>query len=238
MKILIVATSHEQLGDTGRKTGLWLEELAFPYYVFKDAGAVVVLASPRGGAVPLDPKSESILASTPTIRRFQKDPEGISLLAHSIALPNVKTEDFDFDMVYVCGGHGALWDFPENEALKELLQAFIRQQKVIGLVSHGVAALLVLQNSAGEPFVKGRHLTAFSNSEQQVAGLTAVVPFSLESKLVAEGAFYSKGDDFRTHTVTDGKLICGQNPISALEVSRKMLALSKESTKELAIARN
>ena len=187
MKILIVATSHEQLGDSGRKTGLWLEELAFPYYVFKDAGAVIVLASPRGGAVPLDPKSESILASTPTIRRFQKDPEGISLLAHSIALSDVKAEDYD--MVYVGGGHGALWDFPENEALKELLQAFIRQQKVIGLVSHGVAALLVLQNSVGEPFVKGRRLTAFSNSEQQVAGLTAVVPFSLVSKLVAEGAF-------------------------------------------------
>jgi putative intracellular protease/amidase len=236
MKILIVATSHEQLGDTGRKTGLWLEELAFPYYVFKDAGAVMVLASPRGGAVPLDPKSESILASTPTIRRFQKDPEGISLLAHSIALADVKTEEFD--MVYVAGGHGALWDFPENEVLKELLQAFIRQQKVVGLVSHGVAALLDLPSFGGEPFVKGRHLTAFSNSEQQVAGLTTVVPFSLESKLVADGAFYTKGDDFRTHTVTDGKLICGQNPISSLEVSRKMLALSKESTKEMAAARN
>lgn len=236
MKILIVATSHEQLGDTGRKTGLWLEELAFPYYVFKDAGASMVLTSPRGGAVPLDPKSESILASTPTIRRFQKDPEGIALLAHSITLPDAKAENFD--MVYVAGGHGALWDFPENEALKELLQAFIRHQKVVGLVSHGVAALLVLQNFGGEPFVKGRHLTAFSNSEQQVAGLTAVVPFSLESKLVAEGAFYTKGDDFRTHTVTDGKLICGQNPISSLEVSRKMLALLKESTKEMAPSRN
>jgi putative intracellular protease/amidase len=236
MKILIVATSHEQLGDTGRKTGLWLEELAFPYYVFKDAGAVMALASPRGGTVPLDPKSESILASTPTIRRFQKDPEGISLLAHSMALSDVKAEDFD--MVYVAGGHGALWDFPENEVLKELLQAFIRHQKVVGLVSHGVAALLALSNFAGEPFVKGRHLTAFSNSEQQVAGLTAVVPFSLESKLVAEGAFYTKGDDFRTHTVTDGKLICGQNPISSLDVSRRMLALLKESTKEMAPSRN
>lgn len=236
MKILIVATSHEQLGDTGRKTGLWLEELAFPYYVFKDAGAVMALASPRGGEVPLDPKSESILASTPTIRRFQKDPEGISLLAHSIALSDVKVEDFD--MVYVAGGHGALWDFPENEVLKEVLQAFIRHQKVIGLVSHGVAALLALRNFGGEPFVKGRHLTAFSNSEQQVAGLTAVVPFSLESKLVAEGALYTKGDDFRTHTVTDGRLICGQNPISSLDVSRRMLALLKESTKEMAPSRN
>jgi putative intracellular protease/amidase len=236
MNILIVATSHTQLGDTGRKTGLWLEELAFPYYIFKDAGAVTVLASPKGGAVPLDPKSESILASTPTIRKFQKDPEGISLLAHSLSLAEVKAEDYD--MVYVGGGHGALWDFPGDRALASLLDHFIAQQKIIGLVSHGVAALLGLQNiSSGEPFVKGRRLTAFSNSEQQVAGLTDVVPFSLESRLVADGAIYTRGDDFRTHTVTDGKIISGQNPVSSLEVSRKMLALLKETTKGMPAVR-
>jgi putative intracellular protease/amidase len=235
MNILIVATSHTALGDTGRKTGLWLEELAFPYYIFKDAGATMVLASPKGGPVPLDPKSESILASTPTIRRFQKDPEGISLLAHSLVLEDVKAENYD--MVYVGGGHGALWDFPDNRVLQTLLNDFIRQDKIIGLVSHGVAALLALHNiSTGEPFMKGRWLTAFSNSEQQVVGLTAVVPFSLESRLVADGAIYGKGDDFRTHTVTDGKIITGQNPISSLDVSRKMLALLKESTKTMAAA--
>jgi putative intracellular protease/amidase len=237
MNILIVATSHTELGDTGRKTGLWLEELAFPYYIFKDAGAVMVLASPKGGAVPLDPKSESILASTPTIRKFQKDPEGISLLAHSLSLAEVKAEDYD--MIYVGGGHGALWDFPDNKALATLLDDFIGHQKIIGLVSHGVAALLALQNiSTGEPFVKGRHLTAFSNSEQQVAGLTDVVPLSLESRLVANGAVYTKGDDFRTHTVMDGKIISGQNPISSLDVSRKMLALLKETTKGMAAVRS
>ena len=236
MNILIVATSHTQLGDTGRKTGLWLEELAFPYYIYKDAGATMVLASPQGGPVPLDPKSESILASTPTIRKFQKDPEGISLLEHSLSLAEVKADDYD--MVYVGGGHGALWDFPECAALRQLLDQFIEQQKIIGLVSHGVAALLALQNnSTGEPLVKGRHLTGFSNSEQKVVGLTDVVPFSLESRLVADGAIYTKGDDFRTHTVTDGKIISGQNPISSLEVSRKMLALLKESTKGVAVAR-
>jgi putative intracellular protease/amidase len=230
MNILIVATSHTQLGDTGRKTGLWLEELAFPYYIFKDSGGVMVLASPKGGEVPLDPKSESILASTPTIRKFQKDPEGISLLEHSLALAEVKADDYD--MVYVGGGHGALWDFPDNAALRQLLDHFIARQKVIGLVSHGVSALLALQNhSTGEPFVKGRRLTAFSNSEQKVAGLTDVVPFSLESRLVADGAIYTKGDDFRTHTVTEGKIISGQNPISSLDVSRRMLALLKETTK-------
>jgi putative intracellular protease/amidase len=232
MNILIIATSHTALGDTGRKTGLWLEELAFPYYIYKDAGAVLTLASPKGGEVPLDPKSESILASTPTIRRFQKDPDGISLLAHSLVLEEVKAADYD--MVYVGGGHGALWDFPDNKVLAALLENFIGQQKIIGLVSHGVAALLSLPNNpTGEPFVKGRHLTGFSNSEQKVVGLTDVVPFSLESRLVADGAIYTKGDDFRTHTVSDGKLICGQNPISSLDVSRKMLALLKESTKAI-----
>ena len=236
MNILIVATSHSQLGDTGRKTGLWLEELAFPYYIFKDAGGVMVLASPKGGPVPLDPKSESILASTPTIRKFQKDPDGISLLAHSLSLDEVKADNYD--MVYVGGGHGALWDFPDSVALKQLLDDFIGQQKIVGLVSHGVAALLALQNnSTGEPFVKGRHLTGFSNSEQKVVGLTDVVPFSLESRLVADGALYTKGDDFRTHTVMDGKIISGQNPISSLDVSRKMLALLKESTKTVAAVR-
>jgi putative intracellular protease/amidase len=236
MNILIVATSHTQLGDTGRKTGLWLEELAFPYYIFKDAGGVMVLASPKGGEVPLDPKSESILASTPTIRRFQKDPEGISLLEHSLPLEEVKADNYD--MVYVGGGHGALWDFPDCAPLRQLLNDFIGQQKIIGLVSHGVAALLALQNgSTGEPFVKGRRLTAFSNGEQKVAGLTDVVPFSLESRLVADGAIYTRGDDFRTHTVMDGKIISGQNPVSSLDVSRKMLALLKDSTKGVAAVR-
>lgn len=226
MKIAIVTTSHTQLGDTGRKTGLWLEELAIPYYIFKESGATLTIASPLGGTVPLDPKSESTLASTPTIRRFQKDPEAISDLDHSTALEMLKAEDYD--MVYVTGGNGALWDFPENTALKELLEDFNRQHKIIGVVSHGVAALLSLQNDKGEPFVKGRNVTGYSNSEQQVAGLTAVVPFSLESKLINAGAFYTKGPDYRAYIVTDSSLVCGQNAISSLEVSRKMLALLKE----------
>jgi putative intracellular protease/amidase len=225
MKILIIATSHTQLGDSGRKTGVWLEELAIPYYIFKEAGAVLTLASPNGGEIPLDPKSESILASTPTIRRFQKDLEAISDCAHSIPLDSLKA--VDFDMVYVTGGNGALWDFPDNPILKEVVQDFDRQHKILGLVSQGVAALLGLQNTAGEDFVKGRNLTAYSDSEQQVAGLTAVVPFSLESRLVAAGAVYTKGPDYRPYTVTDNNLIYGQNPISAREVSRGMLTLAK-----------
>ncbi len=235
MKIVIVATSHTLLGDTGRKTGLWLEELAIPYYIFKEAGATVTIATPLGGPVPLDPKSESILASTPTIRRFQKDQEAISDLAHSTPLDTLIAENFD--MVFVAGGHGAMWDFPENKALKILLEDFNRQHKIMGLVSLGAAALVHLQNAMGEPFVKGRRLTAFSNSEQQVAGLTAVVPFSLESALVAAGAVYTKGPDFKNYTVTDGNLVCGQNPISAQDVSRGMLAILKEYQKEATVNR-
>ena len=234
MKILIVATSHEQLGDTGRRTGLWLEELAIPYYIFKEAGAALTIASPMGGAIPLDPKSESILASTPTIRRFQKDPACVSDLSHSIPLNELKAEDFD--MVFVAGGHGAMWDFRENAVLKELLGDFIRQHKITGFVCHGVAALVGLLDDKGEPFVKGRRLTAYSNSEESVAGLITVVPFSLESELIAAGALYSKSLDYTTYTVTDGNLICGQNSISSRDVSRTMLLLLKKSLEEASTA--
>jgi putative intracellular protease/amidase len=227
MKVLIVSTSHAQMGDNLRKTGLWLEELVIPYYIFKEAGSIVTIASPLGGDIPLDPKSESILASTPTIRRFQKDPECVSELSHSIPLHELKAEDFD--MVFVAGGHGAMWDFRENTALKELLEDFNRQNKITGFVCHGVAALLGLRDDMGELFVKGRRLTAYSDSEEGVAGLTGIVPFSLESELVAAGALYSKSADYTNYMVTDGHLICGQNAISSRAVSREMLAQLKKS---------
>src|SRR5580700_2475881 len=236
MNVLIVATSHGQMGDSARRTGLWLEELVIPYYIFKEAGAVLTIASPLGGEIPLDPKSESILASTPTIRRFQKDPACVSELSHSIPLNELKAENFD--MVFVTGGHGAMWDFRENTALKELLGDFIRQHKITGFVCHGVAALLDLRDDMGEPFVKGRRLTAYSNSEEVVAGLTAVVPFSLESELVAAGALYSKSSDYTNYMVTDGHLICGQNAISSRDVSREMLVQLKKSRLEASTALN
>lgn len=229
IKILIITTSHEQLGDTGRKTGLWLEELAVPYYIFKDAGALITLASPKGGPVPLDPKSESIIASNSTIRRFQKDPEAISWLSHSFPLSTQKAEDFD--LVFLPGGHGPIWDFPGNEPLKQLLEDFNRQNKLIGSVCHGVASLLSLENGLGERLVKGRQLTAFSNSEEKVSGLTGIVPLLLESELVFLGASYSKGPDFESHTVIDGNLITGQNSASSKEVAKKLLVCLKESPK-------
>jgi len=231
MKILIIATSHEQLGDTGRKTGLWLESVAIPYYIFKDAGAVITFASPLGGPVPLDPKSESIIASNSTIRRFQKDLEAISDLSHSIPLDTLSAEDFD--MALLPGGHGPMWDFPDNDSLRRLLDDFNHQSKVIGLISHGVSALIPLQNNLGEPFVKGRHLTAYSNSEEKVAGLTGIIPFSLESKLISFGAFYTKGADYTSFAITDDNIISGQNPASSSEVAKRMLALQKETQKKV-----
>jgi putative intracellular protease/amidase len=229
IRILIVATSHERLGDSGRKTGVWLEELAIPYYIFTEAGAQVILASPKGGEVPLDPKSESIIVSTSTIRRFQKDPEAIALLAHSQPLSTQRAEDFD--LVYLAGGHGPAWDFAGNGVLKELLEDFDRQHKLIGAVSHGAAGLLALKNALGEPLVKGRRLTACSNSEEKVAGLTAMLPFLLQSALTGLGALYTQGPDFEKFIVVDGNIITGQNAASAREVARHLLAALKELSK-------
>ena len=231
MKILIIATSHAQLGDTGRKTGLWLEELAVPYYLFKDAGATMTFASPMGGEVPLDPKSESIIVSNSTIRRFQKDLEAISDLSHSLSLDTLSAGDFD--MVFLPGGHGPMWDFPGNDPLRQLLEDFARQNKIIGLVCHGAAALLSVETLRGELLVKGRHLTAYSDSEEKVAGLTGIIPFSLESRLVSSGAFYSKGPDYTPHVITDGNIISGQNSASAKEVAKQMLMAWKESLQKV-----
>ena len=213
------------MGDTNRKTGLWLGELAVPYYIFRDADALVTLASPKGGEVPLDPASESTVATNSTIRRFRKDPEAFSRLSGAAVLSTQKAEDFD--MVFLTGGHGAMWDFSDNPSLKQLLEDFNRQHKPIGAVCHGVAGLVALENSAGEPLVKGRRLTAFSNKEEEAAGLAGIVPYLLESKLVSLGASYNKGADFISHTVADGNIITGQNPASSMEVAKQLLAAAK-----------
>jgi putative intracellular protease/amidase len=229
IRILIVATSHDRLGDSGRKTGAWLEELAIPFYIFKEAGALITLASPKGGEVPLDPKSESIIVSTSTMRRFQKDPEAIALLEHSLPLSTQRAQDFD--LVYLAGGPGPAWDFAWNGVLKELLEDFDRQHKLIGAVSHGAAGLLALKNALGDPLVKGRRLTAFSHSEEKAFGLTAIMPLMLESALTGLGALYSQGPDFEKYIVIDGNIITGQNAASAREVARQLLAGLKELSK-------
>ncbi len=229
IKILIVVSSHTQMGSTANKAGVWLETLAAPYYIFKEAGMAITLASPKGGPVPLDPKSESIIVSTSTTKRFQKEPETIAFLEHSVPLSTQIADDFD--LVFLPGGHGPMWDFPCNMHLKELIEDFNRQRKPIGAVSHGVASLVTPMNGLGDPLMKGRQLTAFSDTEEQVTGLKGVVPFSLESSLVALGASYTKGPNFESYTVTDGNIITGQNAGSAKELARKLLVLLKSMPK-------
>ena len=218
------------MGNTTNKAGLWLETLAVPYYIFKEAGLLMTLASPKGGPAPLDPKSESIIVSSSTIRRFQKDPEAISFLEHTVPLSTQIAEDFD--LLFLPGGHGPMWDFPCNEQLKELVEDFHRQHKPIGAVSHGVASLITARNGLGEPLMKGRQLTAFSNAEEQVCGLTGIVPFALESALVSLGASYGKGANFESFTVTDGNIITGQNAASAKEVAKRLLVFLKGMPKK------
>ena len=223
LKILIIATSHYKMGDTDEKTGVWLEELATPYYIFKEAGADVVLASPKGGAVPLDPKSQSIIVVTPPAKRFIKDVEAMSVLAHSVLLSEITAGDFDG--VYLPGGHGPMWDITGNTTVSQLLEEFYRANKPIGSVCHGVVALLDLQNERGEPVIKGKQITAFSNSEEESARLTKIVPFLLETKLRSLGALYSKGPDYVSHVLAEGNIITGQNAASSEGVAKKMIAL-------------
>ncbi len=222
-RVLFITTSHDKLGDTAGKTGIWLEELAAPYYVFKDAGAQLTVASPNGGMIPLDPKSQSIMVVTRNTKRFQKDEEAMNFLSHSILLEEINADDFD--MVFITGGHGSMWDLSNNKILKQLLEAFNQQHKPIGSVCHGVVGLLTLQDDNGQLLVKNKQLTCFSNSEEESAGLTSVVPFLLESEFRSAGVSYSKGPDYVSHVMSDGNLITGQNAASSEEVAKKLLAL-------------
>jgi len=224
-KVLFITTSHDILGDTNHKTGVWLEELAAPYYVFKDAGADIMLASPKGGRVPVDPKSQSIIVATSYTRRFLKDPEAMNFLSHSMLLGEINANDFD--MVFIAGGHGAMWDIADNNTVKQLLEAFNNKNNLIGAVCHAVAGLLSLQNERGDLLIKDKQVTGFSNNEEESAGLTGVVPFLLESRLISLGAMYSKGPAYTTHIADDGNIITGQNPASSESVAKKMIELHK-----------
>lgn len=226
-KVLFVTTSHDNMGNNHGNTGVWLEELAAPYYIFKEAGAVITIASPKGGPVPIDPKSQSIIVVSYSGKSFLKDADAMSLLSHSLPLEEVT--DLHFDLVFLSGGHGAMWDFVDNKILKQLLEAFNNTNKLIGSVCHGVAGLLSLKNENGEFLIKGKRLTAFSNTEEESTGRSKVVPFLLETELVSLGALYSKGENYVGYIVTDGNIITGQNPASAEEVARKIVALVRES---------
>jgi putative intracellular protease/amidase len=225
ISVLFVTTSHDMLGDTNHKTGLWLEELAAPYYVFKEAGVDVTIASPKGGEVPIDPKSESIAVATKSTKRFLRDPEAMDFLSHSSLLEEVKA--IDFDILFLPGGHGPMWDIAKSDLVTQLLEAFNSESKPMALVCHGVSAMLSAKNNNGEFLVKGKKLTGFSNSEEESAGLTQTVPFLLETELISRGALYSKGPDYTSYVVADGNIITGQNPASSEEVAKKIIAMIK-----------
>ncbi len=213
MKILMVLTSHDQLGDTGRKTGFWLEEFAAPYYVFKDAGAEITLASPKGGQPPLDPASNVPDFQTDMTRRFEADPAAKAKLATTVRLDSVSQADFD--TVFYPGGHGPMWDLAEDKNSISLIEAFLAAAKPVALVCHAPGGLRHVKTPDGKPLVEGKKVTGFTNTEEESVGLTKVVPFLVEDELKAKGGVYSKGPDMAPYVVSDGLLITGQNPTSS-----------------------
>ena len=222
MKILMVLTSHDRMGDTGHATGFWLEEFAAPYYVFKDAGAEITLASPKGGQPPVDPNSQAEEALTEETRRFEADGEAKAQLAATLKLADVQVDDFD--AVFFPGGHGPLWDLTENADVKRLIEAFISADRPVAAVCHAPTVLLQVHAPDGESLVKGRRVTGFANSEEDAVGLTEVVPHLLEDALKAQGARYERGpDDFAPFQLRDGLLITGQNPASSAPTAQLLL---------------
>ncbi|MEG3111018.1 type 1 glutamine amidotransferase domain-containing protein [Pantoea sp. T14] len=213
MKVLIVLTSHDVLGNTGRKTGFWLEELAAPYYAFKSAGAEITLASPKGGNPPLDPKSNEPDFQTEQTHRFEADAEAMAQLASTVRLDSVSQSDFD--TVFYPGGHGPLWDLAEDKDSVALIESFVAANKPVAFVCHAPGVLRHVKTPAGKPLVEGKKVTGFTNTEEEAVGLTNVVPFLVEDELIAKGGIYSKGEDWSSYVVRDGLLITGQNPTSS-----------------------
>jgi putative intracellular protease/amidase len=222
MKILMVLTSHDRMGDTGHATGFWLEEFAAPYYVFKDAGAEITLASPKGGQPPVDPNSQAEEALTEETRRFEADEAAKAQLAGT--LPLAEVEVGDFDALFFPGGHGPLWDLTQDGDVKRLVEGFLAAQRPVGAVCHAPTVLLQARTPDGEPLVKGRRVTGFANREEEAVGLTTVVPHLLEDALKAQGADYLRSrDDFAPFQVRDGLLVTGQNPASSAPTARLLL---------------
>ena len=237
MKILMVLTSHDQLGNTGRKTGFWLEEFAAPYFVFKDAGVQLTLASPKGGQPPIDPKSDLPENQTPAMARFKKDEAAQKALAHTVKLADVNAEGFD--TVFYPGGHGPMWDLAESPVSIALLESFYNSGKPIALVCHAPGVLRHVTYN-GAPLVKGKHVTGFTNGEEEEVQLTKVVPFLVEDELLRLGAVFEKVANWQPFAVTDGRLITGQNPASSTSGAQALLKLmtvsgSKSSTNSVQI---
>lgn len=227
MKILMVLTSHDRLGDTGKKTGFWLEEFAAPYYALKDAGAEIVLASPKGGQPPLDPKSDADDAQTEDTHRFKADADAQAALASTVKLSEIDAGEFD--AVFYPGGHGPLWDLAEDPQSVALIEGFAKAGKPTGFVCHAPGVLKSVKAADGAPLVKGRKVTGFTNSEEEAVGLTDVVPFLVEDMLVQNGGEYVRGEDWSSFVVTDATLVTGQNPASSREAADALLALLKRA---------
>lgn len=223
MNILIVLTSHDTLGKTGKKTGFWLEELAAPYYIFVDAGAKVTLASPKGGQPPLDPKSSEADAQTETTRRFEADTSAIQALANTRELSEISIADFD--AVFYPGGHGPLWDLAEDQTSISLIEQTLQANKPLALVCHAPGVLRHVKSTDNQPIVKGKSVTGFSNTEEAAVGLTEIVPFLVEDMLQENVGQYSKAEDWQVHVQQDGLLITGQNPASSAATAEMLLKL-------------
>ena len=219
-KVLFVLTSHSDLGETGDKTGLWLEELAAPFYSFLNDKVEISLASPAGGPVPIDPRSLEEANLINASKRFKSDLSAQKMLSNTQKLDQVQADDYD--AVFYPGGHGPLWDLAENESSIALIEAFIAQNKPMAFVCHAPAALKEVKDSEGQPFIQGKKLTGFSNAEEEAVGLTTVVPFLLEDMLKEKGAIYSKKDNWLVNVVRDGNLITGQNPASSQLAAEKL----------------
>jgi putative intracellular protease/amidase len=220
MKILMVLTSHDQLGTTGRKTGIWLEEFAAPYFVFQDAGDEVTLVSPKGGQPPIDPKSDLPENQTPAMTRYKKDPRAQQAFARTSLLANAKAEDFD--TVFYPGGHGPMWDLAESQDSIALIESFYNSGKFVAFVCHAPGVLRHVKYQ-GEPLVKGKHVTGFTNGEEEEVGLTKVVPFLVEDELLRLGAVFEKVRNWQPFSIADGRLVTGQNPASGTATAQTLL---------------
>ncbi|WP_179353886.1 type 1 glutamine amidotransferase domain-containing protein [Winogradskyella vidalii] len=225
MKVLFVLTSHDKLGDTGKKTGFWVEEFASPYYTLLDKGATITIATPKGGAAPIDPSSNGPDAATAATERYFKDDETQQKIANTKVLADMNPDDFD--AVFYPGGHGPLWDLTNDANSVALIEKFDRQEKPIAFVCHAPAVLKDVKNADGTALVKGKKITGFSNLEEAAVGLTEVVPLLLEDMLIENGAFYSNADKWAPYVVQDGNLISGQNPASSELVAKKLLEALK-----------
>lgn len=228
-KILMVLTSHDQLGNTGKKTGFWLEEFAAPFYVFKDAGATITVATPKGGQPPLDPRSDDPDSHTAATKRFSSDKESQRVLANTVKLSTVKPGDYD--AVFYPGGHGPLWDLAEDRDSIALIEAMFAAGKPVAAVCHGPAVFRHTMAKDGTPLVSGKSVTGFANTEEEAVALTKVVPFLLEDVLKQNGGKYSKAADFQPHVVTDGNLVTGQNPPSSEAAAKAVMLLLQKPVK-------